>query len=161
MAENKKMEHKKHDQGCGPECKHDHGHSSKEQDIQKKYMELQLMGQQIKEVQKQMQAMESQMTELEATSQGIEELSKTKERTEMFVPLSSGVFAKAELKDSSELLVNVGAGVAVKKKIEEVRKMVDSQAEEINNYRQQIAGQLQLLISHAQKTEKELKELVK
>ena|SRR3989344_1895134 len=130
------------------------------EELQKKYMELQLLGHQIKEMQKQVQTIDSQLADLDATNNALEELSKTEEKTEMFVPISSGVFASAELKDSKELLVNVGAGTAVKKPISDVREMIDEQIVELGNYRLQALAQLEKLIEHARKLESELKSLI-
>lgn len=134
--------------------------NKKQEELQKKYLELQLLAQKINEIQKQVQNIDAQITDLLATSESLSELSKTKAGSEMFVPISPGVFAKAELKDSRELLVNVGAGTAVKKSLPEVRKMIDGQAAEIENYKQQAMEQLERLIGHARKIEKELKGLV-
>ena len=130
------------------------------EELQKKYMELQLLGHQIKEMQKQVQTIDGQLMDLEATNNALEELSKAKEKSEMFVPISSGVFASAELKDSKELLVNVGAGTAVKKPISDVREMIDEQIVELGNYRLQALAQLEKLIEHARKLESELKSLI-
>lgn len=131
---------------------------SREQ-MQRRYMELQLLSHQIKEMQKQVQTIDGQLMDLEATNNTLDELSKTKEKSEMFVPVSSGVFAMAELKGSKELLVNVGAGVAVKKPISDVREMIDEQLVELGNYRQQALAQLESQIVNAKKLEKELRNI--
>lgn len=131
---------------------------SREQ-MQRRYMELQLLSHQIKDMQKQVQTIDGQLMDLEATNNALDELSKTKEKSEMFVPVSSGVFAMAELKGSKELLVNVGAGVAVKKPISDVREMIDEQLVELGNYRQQALAQLESQIVNAKKLEKELRNI--
>lgn len=132
----------------------------KKKEVQKKYLELQFLGQQIKEVREQVQNIDRQLAELEATSSSIEEISKVKDKADMFVPLSSGVFVRAELKESKDLLVNVGASVAVKKPAADVMKMVDDQSAEIVKYRQQAMAQLEMLMQHAQKMERGLKDLL-
>ncbi|MFC1730885.1 prefoldin subunit alpha [candidate division KSB1 bacterium] len=131
-----------------------------QEELQKKYMELQFLSQQISEIQKQMQNMDAQIIDLETTNESLDEISKTEPGADMFVPISSGVFAKAEFKDTKKLLVNVGAGTAVEKPVADVKKMIEDQVGEISKYKDQANEQLERLIEHAKMIENELKTLI-
>ncbi|PIN87070.1 prefoldin subunit alpha [Candidatus Woesearchaeota archaeon CG10_big_fil_rev_8_21_14_0_10_44_13] len=145
-----------------PECGHRHGKQSdeKKEQLQKRYMEFQILNHQIKEMQKQIQTIDAQVEELENTSSSIEGFSKTSEKADMFVTLSPGVFAKAELKDNKTLLINVGASTAVQKKAADVKKMVDNQISELKSYRDQAMMQIEIMVNKARDFENGLKELV-
>src|SRR3989338_2449099 len=87
----------------------------KQKEMQEKYIELQLLDQQIKQMQKQIQLVEQQVMELSSVKQSLDEIKNIEKGTEVLAPLSSGIFAKAEIKDIDKLLVNVGADVVIEK----------------------------------------------
>ena len=132
-----------------------------EKEIQQKYLELQLMDQQIKQIQKNIDLIENQIIELESVNQSLEELGNVKPGTEILVPVSGGVFAKAELKDNKNLVVNVGARTSVKKTIPQTRKMITEQINEIAGTRDELLLQLQQSVKKAQQIQQELEELQK
>jgi len=129
------------------------------QQIQEKYIELQMLEQQMQQVQKQLQLLEQQSVELNSTKEAIATLAKTKTGTEVLVPISQGIFFKAQLKDNKDLTVNVGSEVGVKKSIEESQKLVENQLVEMIKFQQELTSNLQKLASKAQDLEKELSKL--
>jgi len=132
---------------------------AKEEDLRKKYMQLQMLNQQLKQLQKQIQAFDSQISDLEGVKNSLEELEKTPAGTEILVPVSGGIFAKAELKDSKSLLVNVGANIGVKKTSEQTKKMLSDQVNEISDYKNKMRIKLDELIGRMHATEKEMEAL--
>jgi len=81
----------------------------REKKAQEMYMQFQMLDQNIKQLQRQFEMITNQLIELSVTSSSLDEFNKIDNGKEVFVPLSSGIFAKANIKDTSELLVNVGA----------------------------------------------------
>ncbi|MBW2999678.1 prefoldin subunit alpha [Candidatus Woesearchaeota archaeon] len=130
-------------------------------EIQNKYLELQMIGQQIKQVQQQIQALDNRLMELNVVEQSLDDLGEVKTGTEILVPISSGIFAKAELKDNKDLMVNVGANTVVKKTIPKTKDMLTEQTTEINKYKEQMLMQVNQLIEHAKALEKEIEEKAK
>lgn len=124
--------------------------------LQEKYIEFQIMDQQMKQIEKQIDAVSSQIQELAITSQSIDELSNVKTGTEIFVPLSKGIFTKAELKGSKEMLINVGSNTVVKKSVSDAKKFVEKQMEEITKVLQQLMAELQKMATKANAVEKEI-----
>ena len=99
----------------------------KKEDMTKKYVEFQVLNQQIQQSQQQLQMLSKQVQELKALSENTKEISKTKENSEMYTNLGVGVHLKSQIKDIKHLLVNVGAGIFVQKTPEETIKIVDKQ----------------------------------
>ncbi len=130
-----------------------------EKKLQEKYMEMKILEEQIKQVQVQAQTVEQQLIELMATTQSLDDFKKTKQGDKILVPISSGIFTKAEIKDSKEFLVNVGANTVVKKDIESTKKLIEKQVEEMKELHSKINMQMQKLALHASGIEKELREL--
>ena len=132
----------------------------KERKVQEKYIELKTLEQHIKELQSQLEMVTNQLFELTVTSNSIGEFSKINSGKEVFVPLSSGIFAKAAIKDTSELLVNVGANIVVKKDIASTKKLIQDQAEEIKKVQSRMVNELEKIANHAAQLESQLQSLV-
>ena len=130
-----------------------------EKKLQEKYMEMKMMEEQMKEIQKQAQTVEQQLMELTATKQSLDDFKKTNKGDEILVPISAGIFAKAELKSNKEFLVNVGSDTIVTKDIESTKKLMEKQVEEMGELHSKINMHMQKLALHASSIEQELREL--
>ncbi|MFC1691192.1 prefoldin subunit alpha [Nanoarchaeota archaeon] len=128
--------------------------------LQTKYQEMQILEAQLQEFQKQVQKLEQQGLEIEMVKDSLGDFKGKKIGDELLVPITNGIFAKAQIKNTKELIVNVGANVAVTKSIENTNKLLDEQREEINNYKQQMMVQLTQLTEAMQKTEQELHKMM-
>jgi prefoldin alpha subunit len=131
----------------------------KKEKLQEFHLKLQFLYEQIKEIEKQNQIFNNQVAELTLTAQSLDDFKNIKERTEILVPLNQGIYAKAELKNNKELLVNVGSNVSVKKNIEDTKKLITDQVEEIKKLQQQMALNLQKLTSQAGLIEEEINKI--
>ncbi len=132
----------------------------KEKKAQELYMEFQMLEQHIKQLQGQLEVITNQLIELNTTRNSLEEFNKINMDKEVFVPLSSGIFAKAKIKDTSELIVNVGANVVVKKDIDSTKKLIQNQIEEIKKIQKQMIDNLEKMTNHAEQLEMQLQSLI-
>ena len=129
--------------------------------LQEKYMEYQVLEQQVKQVEEQNQTLQKQIEDLNSIKEAIESMEKTKVGSELFVPISAGIFVKAEIKENTELLVNVGDNVVVPKSIKDAIKLVEKQEQEILKYKETMANNHTMLILHQQQLEAELYAMTK
>ena len=132
-----------------------------EKKIQEKYFILQLLSQQRMQIQQQIQVFEKQMSELEYVRQSLDDISAVEEGTDILGPLSSEIFIRASLKDSENLLVNVGGGVTLKKDVAGVKDLIDSQAKEVVEMKDELQGHIETIQKEASKTEAEIQKLSK
>ena len=135
--------------------------SSIKERLQKKYFEMHLLGQQVKQVQQQLQTIDAQLEELEKTADSIESLKGIRKGSEIFVSISPGIFAKAEIADTENLLLNVGAGTGVEKSVPDTVGLIREQISEISAYREKMMEHLGLLAQKSARFEKEMEELGK
>ena len=131
----------------------------KEKKLQKLYMQFQVLEQHIKQMQQQAAALNAQLLDLISTTHSLDELKNVKSGTEILVPISSGIYAKGEIKDNSHLIVNVGANITVSKNLDDTRKIVETQAEEMKELQKQALEELQILTNQAAIIEKEMNNL--
>ena len=132
----------------------------KEKKTQEMYMEFQALDQRIKQIQKQLEMLTNQIMDMTGTSNSLEEFDKIKKDKEIFVPLSSGIFAKATLKDNSEVLVNVGANTVVTKNIPSAKKLINNQIEEMKILHRRMVEDLEKMAERAGNLEMQLQKLV-
>ena len=132
----------------------------KEKKAQEMYMEFQVLDQHIKQLQKQLEMVTNQLIELTVTSNSLDEFRKISNNREVFVPLSSGIFAKANIKDNNELFVNVGANVVVKNDVNSAKKLLQKQIDELKNIQKQMVNELEKMTNHAAQIESQLQSLM-
>ena len=132
----------------------------KAQALQQKYMEYQMMEQQFKHMQEQLEKFDQQVGEISMISQQLEELKDCKKGSDTLVPVANGIFIKGKIVDTDEVIVNVGAGVAVKKTVDETKTLLQSQGDEIENYKMQVAAQIEMMHKKKAELEKELATMV-
>src|SRR3989338_11033658 len=102
-------------------------------DVQKQYMEFQILNQQLQQLQQQAGMIENQIIELRKLNDNLDSIKQLKGNNELLVPMGAGIFMKAQLKDNNELLINVGSDVIVKKTFSESKEMLESQLNELES----------------------------
>ncbi len=134
--------------------------AAKQQELQRKYVEYQMMEQQIKQMQQQLEKLEQQGMEAAAVEQCIVDVGNVSKGDEVLVPVTGGVFFRTKVEDSRTFLVNVGSGVVVEKDVEGTRQLIQKQSEEIVKYKEQLTNQLSEQIMAFQEMETALKKLI-
>jgi prefoldin alpha subunit len=122
---------------------------------QELYVELKDLDTQIKQLNAHIENIDEQIADLNSNKQTLNKFSELKPGAELRVPLSSGIYVKAELKDIKKVMVNVGASVTVEKTPEEVVVILDGQITELNSYRETLIAQIKQLIVRIEEIQKE------
>lgn len=129
------------------------------QELQQKYMQLHLFNQQLRQLQQQLEAVQNHVVEIQTILFALDDIAKTEQNREILVPLSSGIFVKAELKDNKNLRVNVGSNTVVEKSVQETKALLDRQILELSKLNEDLAGQYAKIVSEAEKLQAELQKL--
>ncbi|MBW2968918.1 prefoldin subunit alpha [Candidatus Woesearchaeota archaeon] len=129
------------------------------QELQQKYMKLQTNNQQLQQLQQQLQAVQNQLVEVQTILLALDDIAKTEVGKEMFVPLSSGIFVKAEIKDNKMLKVNVGSNTVVEKSVQDTKALLDRQILDLNKLNDELTSQYAKVVSDAEKLQLELQSL--
>jgi prefoldin alpha subunit len=98
-----------------------------EEKWQDKYMQFQVLQQQIEQIAEHTEMLNQQNMELEISRNAVEEIGKTKEGNDILAPVANGIFIKSKLLDNKKLVVNVGANTTVEKNVDEVVKLLNEQ----------------------------------
>ncbi len=112
-------------------------------EVQQKYLELQLLDEQIKQLQQQFLQMNQQLINLKTLIDNLNELKKVKIKSNILVPLGSGVLIEASLNDNKNVLVHIGGDGVVQKTVEETQETITKQIGELTKFIEQLDAQIQ------------------
>lgn len=128
------------------------------EETQKKYMELQLLDQQIKQLQQQLMTVNQQIVELRRVDDDLTEFGKIKENSNMFFALGPGIFAEGAI-SNKDLLLNVGSNVLVKKPIIDTKKLINVQVAELEGLMVKLQEDMGAIGLRGNELQEELAEL--
>jgi len=130
-----------------------------QKEINNKYLELQMVDQQLKQLNQQLVTLDNQLLELQRLEENLEDMSKTKKDTEILVALGGGIFSKAELKDNKKVLMNVGADIIVEKDIPASKKVISDQIDQMKDAVKQFEQEFQALAMNSQIIQQDIQKL--
>ncbi len=130
-----------------------------EKQIQQKYMELQIIEQQMKQYQQESLNLQAQLQELVSLEEALKSIESSK-NNKILTTLSPGVFAKTELKNNKEILMNIGSGVVVPKDIKEALAITKDQSMKIQAMAHKVEQDLQLFVQHSSHLQQELQQVM-
>lgn len=126
----------------------------KDNKLQQLYMQLQMAGQQIKQMESQMELMRAKHDELEDLKSSIKEL-----KGKALFSIGQGVYAEGEA-TSSDVILNVGAGVFVKKDAKDALATIDAQIELTHKYLEEMNADLNAMNQQAAAIQEEARSLL-
>jgi len=130
----------------------------KEQEQQQKYLQFQLLQQQIEQASQQLELITQQFNEIELSQDALKQLQEVPQDNEILASIAPGIFIKASLKDNQKLIVNVGANTTTEKTISQVIEMLEKQKKELEKNISQSDALLQVLTQQALKLYQELEQ---
>lgn len=131
-----------------------------EEHIREKFMEFQMVQQQLEKISAQAEQLQEQLQELAISRQAIVELGKTKEKTTVLAPIANGIFVKTTLIATDTVVVNVGADVTVERKIPEVVALLEQQQEELQEKFNEVQEVIEAFHERAMKLYQEVEDHV-
>lgn len=122
-------------------------------------IEAQLLNQQAERLQEYIENGEKQLEQIKAVLESLDAIKELKGDEEILVPVTNGIFLRATLKDKKALLINVGNSTVVEKTMAQTRKLIESQAEEIEQVMAQSNLQMQELMQKVLDFDERMKDV--
>ena len=110
-------------------------------ETQQKYMELQLLDQQMKQLQQHLMETDAKTQQLEQIIKDLQDIQQVKEGTDILVPLAGGIFVKGNIGATDKLLVNVGSNVNVEKDVPAIVDIIKHQIKQMHDVQQTLQSQ--------------------
>lgn len=134
-------------------------HHNRQQELQEKYIELQMLKQQVSTFVEQKQAIDEREHELNVTLDALRKLGSIKTGEEMWSSIGSGAFVRSDIKDIDKVLVAIGAGVVIKEHVPKAVEIIESRLNDINTVSQEIVKQANAMVDKINKLEPEVQRL--
>ena len=132
---------------------------SEQQELQEKFIQLQVMKQQAQSYLEEKQKVDSALTELTMTLEAMKKLKGTKTNNEIWPTLGSGTFIKGEITDASNIMVGVGAGIVVKKTLADATEVMEKRVADMRKVDDELMGELTKIVETIQSLEPEVEKL--
>ena len=131
-----------------------------EKDMQRKYLQMQLLKQQLNALLEEKAFLDEKLSELMMSLDASKKLDRVKKSQTMWSPLGSGSFVQSEVKDTENIMISVGAGVLLKKKRIEAIEILKGRVEELRTINQNLVTEINRYNEQINKIEYELQEAV-
>lgn len=103
----------------------------KREELQTKYIQLQLMKQQLKALVEERNIIIERVNELNTSIDALQKLEGVKKEDEMWSSVGSSTFVKSDIKDTENVLVSIGAGIVVKETRTRAIEILDERLNEL------------------------------
>ncbi len=147
--------------------KHSHEHEGKpaeraadDQELQKKYMQLQIIKQQFSALMEEKTAVTEKLTEISTTIEAMKKLPAVKKGEEMWSSIGSGAFVRSDIKDTENVFVAAGAGVVIKETREKGIQILTGRMKELEKIDTELAAEINKFGEAAARLEQELQHAV-
>lgn|SRR3989338_556993 len=148
--------------------KHSHEHQGKhaaanqenDQELQKKYMQLQIIKQQFSALVEEKNSVTEKLTEISTTIDAMKKLPSVKIGEEMWSSIGSGAFVRSDIKDTENVFVAAGAGVVIKETREKGIQILTGRMNELEKIDTQLAEEINKFGEAAARLEQELQHAV-
>ena len=130
-----------------------------EKELQRKYLQLQLMKQQMNALLEEKAVLDEKMSELAITINAMEKLKNVKKEQEIWSPLGSAAFVESGINDTDKVLIGIGAGVILKKKREEAMVIIQGRLDELNKIDKEIMTEINKFNDQVARLEPEVQKL--
>ena len=134
--------------------------NEKQQELQHKYIELQILKQQISQYVEQKQAFDEKEGEMNATIDALSNLDTIKQGDEMWSSLGSSTFVRSDIKDTKKVLVAVGAGVVAKETVSRAIEILEGRVKDLNSAGMQIVEQANAMLERINELEPHVQKLM-
>lgn len=131
-----------------------------EHEAQMKYLQLQLIKQQLMTFMEEKKIIDEKAEEIKQTIQTLNSMNGVAKNSQMWTPLGSGTFAKSEIKDTEKVLIGVGAGAAVLQERGSAARVLEDRKKDLEKLSTEIISNVYQLSEKAESIENDLNKLI-
>lgn len=135
---------------CDGTCEHSHA-----PEVKNEMLELNVLDMQIRQLEQQAMLVEQQIAEYNGLLANLDDLKKAKKGQSMLFPFSRDIFVEGKL-DSNEVLVNVGSKTLVRKSIDDAKKIMEKQKNQMARANEDIRKEIERIFSRIIELERKL-----
>lgn len=128
--------------------------------LQRKYLQMQLLKQQLNALIEEKNILDDKITEIVITIDALKKLENVKKGEEIWSTLGSGAFIRSDIKDIDTVLISVGAGVVIRERREKAIEILEGRLNELNAIDKEFVAEINKYNQQINKLETEIQNLV-
>jgi prefoldin alpha subunit len=133
--------------------------TNQEKEMQEKVILYQLLQRHLESLSQNAVMLERRYEEIEATRMALEDIEKLKEKSEILVPLGSGLFTYGKILDSKRMLVDAGAGVFMDKDPDSSKRLLEDKRKELEKLAKDMQDEIMDVSSRLNSIAMELEDM--
>jgi prefoldin alpha subunit len=110
----------------------------RQEELQAKYLQLQLLKQQLNELAETRNSIIERAGELATSIDALQKLDKVVKGDEIWSSIGSSAFVRSDIKDTQHVLVGIGAGVVIKETGEKAVKIMEGRLQDLKNLEREL-----------------------
>jgi len=118
--------------------------------------EMNVLENKLKQLDQQLGIIEQYIIDSDKMTELLDDFSKSG-KSEVFVPLGTGVYTKAALDKTDKVLMSIGAGVVAEKDIASAEKLVEKRKRKFMEAREELANQVQMVLRSVSELDQKIK----
>ncbi|MFH1450405.1 MAG: prefoldin subunit alpha [archaeon] len=131
-----------------------------EKDFQQKYMQYNLYKQQAQGLLNEMGLLNQTSQNMNTAREVLVTLEKTKDKTEILIPIGGNTFLKASINDTNNVLFGIGSDVVLSKPVSDAIATISEQLENLKKSGDELAGKMKELEDVMRVLEPELQKMM-
>jgi prefoldin alpha subunit len=130
-----------------------------QKELQRKYMQMQLLQQQLNTFLEEKLLIDEKVSEIVVTVDALQNLGKIKKGDEIWSGLGSGSFVRSDIKDIDKVLISIGAGVVIKEERSRAMEILQLRLAELNQIDKDLVAEINRFTEQINKIESEVQSL--
>ncbi len=127
------------------------------QEFNNELVELQLLGQQVKELDHYINSIEQKIAEVDNSILSLKQFKDRENDQELLIPIVPGIFTKGKIIDKDKIMIGVGGNVVIESNLDHAIEILEKQEEELVKHRDDMLKELDALVKRMQELEEYLK----
>ncbi len=128
-------------------------------ELEKKYIQLQMLKQQLSAFVEEKNLLNEKVSELVVTIDALNKLGNIKQGDEMWSSLGSSAFVRSDIKDIEKVLIGIGAGIVVKEEKGKAAEILHGRLSELSKLDSEMMAEINKLGSMIAELEPEVQKL--
>jgi len=132
-----------------------------EKELQRMYVQLQVMKKQLNEMMEQKMMIEQKINETMETINSANHIRKVNKGQEMWTSLGSTLHVKSKIEDTENVAIGIGAGIVAKKTIDEALQILEKRLNELVDINNQMSDEINSYSKKINQTEEKFQTMAK
>jgi len=128
----------------------------KNKELKRKYLEFQILIQQVNQIQEQINTINNNVLELKNLVDNLDYIKNIKKDKDVLIPVGSNIFLKGTLKKPEDIIIGIGSNILKEKTIPQSQETINEQIKELEKISFELDNNLKIYIKKLEDLENDI-----